>query len=104
MSEGKKIGLAELLRALRIEIDRSKYLMVEQGVTPMLELKDAEVEVQFVVEREAKGGIGAELGLFAVEAGGKYHSENLQKLKLKLSPIADPSGSRGSIAGSPTGE
>ena len=101
MGDEKKIGLAELLHALRMEIDRSKQLLIASGVTPLLELKDAEVEIQFVVEKEVKAVIGIEIGLFAVEAGGKYHSENLQKLTVKLSPIA---GQDASVAGSKSGE
>jgi hypothetical protein len=96
-----KIGLAELLHALRMEIERSRKLLVDSGVAPLLKLKDAEVEVQFVVEKEVKAGIGVEIGLFAVDAGGKYHSENLQKLKVTLTPTP---GWDGSVAGSGSGE
>jgi hypothetical protein len=96
----KKIGLAELLRALRADLDAAQSGLTSSGKPALLDLKEAEVEIQFIVQREVKAGIGVDVGLFALEAGGKYHNENVHKMtvKLELHPGADAS-----VAGSGSG-
>ena len=101
MSDTKRIGLADFLEALRAEFDDAKARLTRSGKEPLLNLGGVEIEIQFVVEREAKGGVGVDVGLFAVEAGGKYHSENIHKVKVKLIPQAT---SVAAVAGSGSGE
>lgn len=83
----KKLGLAELLGALREELDRAQQTATTKP--PLLTLKGAEVEIQFGVKKELKGGV--DLVFIPVELGGKYNSENLHKIRITLdakSPVA----------------
>lgn len=98
----KKVGLAELFAVLRTEIDRSVANLKGSGKDAMLVLKEAEVEVHFVVEKEVKGGGNIEVPtLFAVELSGAYKSENVHKIKVTLAP---KTGANVDLAGSPSGD
>ena len=99
--EPKKIGLAELLGALRTDLDAARlHLKNSPDSKPLLDLKEAEVEIQFIVQREVKAGGGLDIGLFALEAGGKYHNENVHRLTVKLTVHQ---GSDAGVAGSGSG-
>lgn len=93
--EPKDLGLAEFLAQLRAEIDKSQEHLKNMGLTPKLNLKDAEVEVSFGVTKEGKGKLGVEFYVFTLEAGGKYGAEQIHKLTLKLEP---PAGSTFGVA------
>jgi len=95
----QRLGLADLLSALRGEIDLARQRLSESGAAPMLRLKEAEVEVQFGVETVGKGGADFDVYFFAVQLGGEYKSQNLHKLKVTLSPVGGVD-----VAGSGSGE
>lgn len=102
MTDVTKIGLAQFLQALRTELDQARTDLKNDGKDAFLDLENAEVEIHFVVEKEAKSGLDVDIiGLFALEAGGKYHTENIHKLKLKLKPRA---GVDAAVAGPGSGE
>jgi hypothetical protein len=86
---GKKTGLdlAELLPVLRSEIDKAVENLNKSGKGALFDLKEAQVEVHFVVTKEvesgAKGGVPM---VFAVELGGSYGTErdNYERLIREL--------------------
>jgi predicted nucleic acid-binding Zn finger protein len=87
MEETKQIGLAEMLRALRSELLEAQQSVQESGQPALLNLEDAEVEIKFTVKKGGSGKVGADVYFFAVELGGKYDTEQVHRLKLKLHPI-----------------
>jgi len=96
--KSKGLGLAEFLAQLRAEIDRSQEHLKNLGIQPKLNLAEAEVEVSFGVTKEGKGKLGVEFYVFTLEAGGKYGTEQVHKMKLKLEPAA---GSPFGVASAP---
>jgi hypothetical protein len=94
VDDPKRIGLADMLRALRIELLEAQENVSSSGEAPILDLEGAEVEVKFTVVKGAKGKVGAELHFFAVELGGKYEVEEVHQLRLKLQPATNPDGTK----------
>ncbi len=95
-----KIGLADLLVALRTELASARARLSMSKKAALLDLKEAEVEIQFIVQHEINAGGNVHVGLFAIEAGGKYHKESVHRLtvKLEVHPGADAA-----VAGSGSG-
>jgi len=84
--EPSPLGLADMLRALRQELERARENVKNSGGQPLLDLEGAEVEVKFTVAKEGGGKGGVNVHFFAVEIGGKYNSEEVHRLTLKLHP------------------
>ncbi len=84
----EEMGLAKFLAQVRMEIDAAQRHLAASGKAAVLDWTEAELEISFEVKREidAKGEV--KFYIFAVEAGGKYSSEQVHKLKLKLKPSA----------------
>jgi len=82
--ESSPLGLADMLRALRQELEQARRNVGDKK--PLLNLEAAEVEVKFTVAKEGKGTAGVKVHFFAVEVGGTYKSEEVHRLTLKLSP------------------
>ncbi len=94
--ESQKLGLADFLRQVRNELLEGSR---EQG-QKILELKNVELEVSFVVGKAAKGGVK----FWIVEAGGEYSKQQTHTVKLTLIPIQDvppPSVGGGGGGGDP---
>lgn len=101
-SPREPLGLAELLTALRIEIDKAIVNQERSGKDAIFQLKEAEVEIHFVVSTEGKDGVSVGIPkLFAVEMGDSTKAENLHKLKVTLSPKP---GKEVDLAGSSAGD
>jgi len=49
------IGLAELIAAVRSELEKADARRIEQVADPLLELREVELEIQFEVTRAASG-------------------------------------------------
>lgn len=81
MSEGKLIGLAELIEQVKREL-LSTTLNKETEV-PLLSVDTVELELQVTVRREGKAG----LKVYVAEAGGGVSRDNMQKVKVTLSPL-----------------
>ena len=89
------LRLADMLGALREELQQARANVKGSGGEPLLNLEGAEVEVKFTVAKEGSGKAGIEVHFFAVEIGGKYKSEEVHRLTLKLHP---PRGAAVSVA------
>jgi hypothetical protein len=94
----KRIGLADMLRALRYELLEAQSNVSGSKNPPLLNLEGAEVEVKFVVKKGASGKLGADVHFFAIELGGKYDVEEVHQLKLKLQPAKAADGTRAEIS------
>jgi hypothetical protein len=82
----ESIGLAELIEKVKSELltpPNSK----EKSV-PFLFIDNLELELQVVVKKDAKTGLKIDvLGLGGANIGGDVAQQNLQKVKVTLSPL-----------------
>jgi hypothetical protein len=90
-SKAEEIGLAKFLAQVRMEIEAAQAYLADSGKPALLDWTEAELEISFEVKREVDAKGGVKFYVFAVEAGGKYSSEQVHKLKLKLKPSEGPS-------------
>ena len=77
------LELSELIQHIKQELltqspDRNNDI-------PLFSVDSVELELQVTVKKEAKGG----LKLYVAEAGTTLNQENIQKIKLTLSPLLD---------------
>lgn len=80
----EKIPLAEMMGALRAELLTAQAQAAGEDLR--FKLQDIEVELQFTttVEGTVKGGV--KFWVLDAEAAGKVATQNMHKLKFKLSP------------------
>jgi hypothetical protein len=88
VADSKDIGLAALLTQVRSEIDLAQENLRKSGKPAALDWESAEIEISFGVKKEAEAKGGVEFYIFAIEAGGKYKSEEVHRLTLRLKPNA----------------
>lgn len=81
MAEENSIGLAELIEQVKREL-LAPSLEGETDI-PLLSVDEVELELQVTVKKEAKGGIK----IYVLELGGGGSRDDVQKVKVKLSPI-----------------
>jgi hypothetical protein len=82
------IELADVIRQLRVELDRART--AGEGEDLRFELGPIEMEVS--VELQAEGGGGAKVRFWVVEVGGdaRATSASTQRVKLTLHPTTGP--------------
>ena len=76
------IGLAELIAAVRSELEKADASRIEQVADPLLELREVELEIQFEVTRAASGE-GVDFHVVAVGDGPSGTSDAKGKAKRK---------------------
>lgn len=81
MAEENTIGLAELIEQVKREL-LTPSLEGETDI-PLLSVDEVELELQVTVKKEGKGGIK----IYVLELGGGGSRDDVQKVKIKLSPI-----------------
>lgn len=75
------IGLAELIKQVKYELT---YTDPDQAQEPPVFWVDAvELELQVTVKRDAKAGIK----VYVLEAGGSSSRDDVQKVKVSLTPL-----------------
>jgi len=82
----ERIGLAEFLAQFRAELDAAQANLAASGEGAKADWSEAELEIAFTAKRSVDGKGGVKFYVFNLEAGGKYESEHVQKLKIKLKP------------------
>jgi hypothetical protein len=85
------IGLAELIAAIRCELEKADASRLDRAADPLLELREVELEIQFEVTRAPKKGKKAgELAFHVVSAGEASSSPGetvrLQRLRVLYGP------------------
>lgn len=81
MSEENFIGLAELIEQVKHEL---LYAETDtQKTAPIFSVDQVELELQVTVRREGKGS----LKIYVFELGGSTARDDVQKLKVILSPL-----------------
>lgn len=81
MLEAQPIGLAELIEQVKHEL--LSTASDQETEIPLLSVDQVELELQVTVRREGKAG----LKFYVVEAGGSESRDDVQKVKVTLSPL-----------------
>ena len=90
------IGIAELLKELRKELDTAESEIADAGKGAKLFLEASEIELAFTVSRSTEVGGGLNFNVFGVGAGvnakdGKVQ-QSVHRIKLSLRPSAGDIG------------
>src|SRR5260370_9662916 len=78
MSQENPIGLAELIDQVKEEL-----ISKRNTSTPLLSVDQVELELQVTIHKEGKAGIK----IYVVEAGVTANRDDVQKVKVTLSPL-----------------
>ncbi|MEL6462561.1 MAG: trypco2 family protein [Cyanobacteria bacterium J06621_15] len=81
MSEQNLIGLSELIQQVKQELLTT--LPENENDIPLLSVDSVELELQVTVKNEGKAGIK----LYVLELGGGNSQDDVQKVKVALSPL-----------------
>ncbi|ARV62096.1 hypothetical protein BZZ01_28790 [Nostocales cyanobacterium HT-58-2] len=81
MSEENLIGLAELIEQVKRELLANSP--DQDTDVPFLSVESVELELQVTVKKEGKGGVK----IYVLELGGGGSRDDVQKVKVKLSPL-----------------
>jgi hypothetical protein len=73
------------IKDLTIEVKKELDELRKDRSMAAFQLKEFELEVNFAVEKRGEGGFQA----FVVSAGAGIGSQEVQRIKLKFSPISD---------------
>ena len=78
------IGLAELISAVRTELEKADAGRIDRAEDTMLELREVELEIQFEVTRTA--GDGIDFHVVAVGDAQPEDASRVQKLRVLYGP------------------
>lgn len=81
MSEEKLIGLAELIQQVKQELLTQSP--DNETDIPIFAVDSVELELQVTVKKEGKAGVK----IYVFEMGGSGSRDDVQKVKVKLSPL-----------------
>ncbi|MEH1850160.1 MAG: trypco2 family protein [Nostoc sp.] len=80
-----EIGLAELIQQVKQEL-LTTYPGKEND-TPIFSVDSVELELQVTVQKDTNGKVKINIFGWGGEAGGKASRDDVQKVKVKLSPL-----------------
>lgn len=87
MAEEKLIGLAELIEQVKRELlpvtSDQQATSDQETAVPLLSVDTVELELQVTIRKEGKAG----LKVYVFEAGGGGGRDDVQKVKVTLSPL-----------------
>jgi acid stress-induced BolA-like protein IbaG/YrbA len=79
------IGLAELISAVRTELEKADASRIDRAEDPVLELREVELEIQFEVTR-TRAGDGIDFHVVAVGDAEPDDASRVQKLRVLYGP------------------
>lgn len=86
-NQNNPIGLAELIEQVKQDLLKPPTDLED---IPLLNVDSVELELQVTVQRENGGKIGFNLmSIISGEAADKVSEDNIQKVKVTLSPLLD---------------
>lgn len=92
-------GLANVLRALRTELDAAQQQLADSAKEPLLFLKGAEVELAFTVEKSASGKGGVKFKVWGLSIGSDGEvarkSTVVHRIRIELEPGSASAGAQG---------
>ena len=80
-----EIGLSEVVRALRAELDDA--MSAGEGERVQFQAKAIELEFQVGVTRSTEGRGGVRFWVLELGGGGSHGSESIQRVSLSLEPV-----------------
>lgn len=83
MLEEKSIGLTELIQ--QVKQDLMSTALNQESEVPLFTVDAVELELQVTVKKDAKAGIK----FYVVDIGGGASRDDVQKVKVSLSPLLD---------------
>jgi hypothetical protein len=88
-SQNNSIGLSELIEKIKTELLAPPHKDKE---VPFLFVESVELELQVTVKRDGKAGVKVDVwSVGGAELGGGLGQDNVQRVKVKLSPLFDKS-------------
>ena len=83
----EELGLKDLLRQTRLEIEAAAREREAAGEAGLFQVDSVTIEANFIVRKNA--GVDGSFRLLAVtlDGGGKYEKEQVQKVTVVLSPV-----------------
>ena len=82
-----QVELAEMIRSLRSELQTARDEGVDEGLR--FKVDEVELEVQVEVHKEDGAEGGVKFYVFNAKAGGKDAERQVQRIRLKLTPLGD---------------
>lgn len=82
-----EIGLAEVVRALRSELDAAMSEGEGEGEAIQFQATTIDMEFQIGVTSAAEGKAGVRFWVIELGGSGSHKTESIQKVKLSLKPI-----------------
>jgi hypothetical protein len=89
-AEVAEIGLGEVIRALRAELEEA--MSEGEGSTIRFEATSVDLEFNVGITRTADGKAGIRFWVLELGGGGSYASERVQSVKLSLQPVSADGG------------
>lgn len=80
-----EMGLAEVVRALRLELQTAMYEGEDQVV--QFDASTVELELSIGIKKATDGKAGIKFWVLDISGGKSYSAEAVQKIKLSLQPI-----------------
>jgi hypothetical protein len=81
-----RLGLVELIRALRSELFEAAQ--AGGGSELIFDVGPIDLDLEVAVTKGGKGNVGVQFWVFTASGGGSYQSAHTQKLHLQLTPKA----------------
>lgn len=81
------MGIKDLLSRVKSELYEAEKERIDKQELPLFELKDFDLEINFVVQKSSKIGGGVVLHVIEVDSEIQTGSERIQKIKLHMTAI-----------------
>ena len=82
--EHESLGLAQLIQSVRSELAESHEQLVKSGKPDMFQVKDFDLEINFVAKANSQVKGGFEYQVLTAESSVERSAEKAQKIKLHL--------------------
>src|SRR5262245_14297664 len=84
LDNSPEIRLDSLLQELSQDLRRNEENLLKNGTTPLFQVHEAEVEVNFVLKRSINKEGSVTTSAVAIKAGEDYGQEKTHNIKVKL--------------------
>jgi hypothetical protein len=85
-----RLGIPEVLKSLREDLDRAQSMLAKSGDQPLLKLDSAEIELSVSITQssDTEGKVGINVLGVNIGAGGKDTEaiQNTHKIKISMTP------------------
>lgn len=85
--DSAELGVQDLIEKVKDELIKTEQKRIKDGRDPLFELKDFELEINFVVTNRNKESGGFDFKVVTLEGERDISSERIQKVKLRMAAI-----------------